>query len=266
MRSLLLLLALAACSSPRERNSIRPRDVGPRPDAGAIQDASAIDGSDPADGGPLPDGSDPADASFADASDPIDASAPDALPADTGVPPLCTLTCSVASDCVPADNALQDADNWMCTGGTCLYRGCLSSSECTAVYGAGYTCVQFTDYPVPTCVESCTVPSDCVSPSPLFDTDNFQCFGGGCRWAGCNSDSECQDAFADPTYVCEAQTGLPFLNCVKPCSFDSDCTAATLPAFDADNYSCTNARCRYLGCFSTAECEASFTTGMYECR
>jgi len=263
----LAIFAIAACS-PRDRgNNTIPRDVGPRPDSGESsdgndvdRDGSAPDGSAP-DGGSI-DGSDPNDASNPDA-DPVDASSPDSGPPG---PPLCTRTCTGPSDCAEAANALQDADNYECIDGGCRYRGCLSTAECSAVFGASYVCVHFPSYPLPACVVACAVPTDCESPAPIFGADNYECIDGGCRWLGCNSAAECQMTFNDPTYVCEPQAGLPFNNCIRPCSAPTECAGATSPAFDADNYACNNARCEYLGCNNDAECDASFMSGSWECR
>jgi hypothetical protein len=175
----------------------------------------------------------------------------------------------VPSDCVdPNPNVLFDSDNWTCTGGACEYTGCVGNAECDAAYGPGYACVMHQSYPLPACVEACSTAADCVSPAgPLFDQDNYACEAGGCRWLGCNSADECRQTFQDQTYVCEPQAGLSFNNCIRPCSAAADCSASsTSPAFDADNYACTNARCEYLGCNNAQECQASFTMGLWDCR
>ncbi len=265
-----LLLLTTACDGPRPPSSVHPRDVGPRVDAGDLADAGerkdsgTMDGASPGDAGSFDD-AEPADGETRDAA-PADAATPDAGgPTDSGLPPLCYQTCAQPSDCASASNALLDADNYLCNAGACEYRGCLSADECTSVYGPGYVCVQQPGYTIPACVLACTTPSDCALQNVLFDADNYACVLGGCQWLGCNSAQECQTVFNDPSYVCEPQAGLQFNNCVRPCADVSECVAG-LPAYDSDNYACTGARCRYLGCNDSAECQGSFQTGAWECR
>jgi hypothetical protein len=260
-----VLLALISCERERNRPPSVIRDAAPRDEGVGGDGGDRLDGSDGVDGSVPVDGSDPRDGGDPrDGSDPLDGSDPrDASSPDLGSIRLCQQACSGPVDCVPNDNALQDADNWSCNAGHCEYLGCLSSSECTAVFGAGYACIQFAGQPLAGCVETCLNAGDCASVgSPLFDVDNYDCENSGCRWLGCNGDDECRTVFNDPIYVCEVQSGLP--NCIRPCSGVSDC-ATTTPAFDGDNYSCTDQRCRYLGCQSDSECAATFTPGVWEC-
>src|SRR5687767_13733359 len=129
--SAILILAVIGCGRERRPPSV-VRDFGPR-------DVGTADAGDPNDAGDPSDASDPNDASGpSDASDPADANAMDAT-ADSGTADsgfrLCAQSCSTPSDCVPADNALQDADNWLCNFSHCEYRGCLSTQECAALFG-----------------------------------------------------------------------------------------------------------------------------------
>lgn len=238
-------------------------DVGPQEDGGGAGDAEPPDAAGAGDAGE--DAGPRADAAIDGGTD---AGSPDTGTRDAGAPavPVCQQLCSTPADCAPGGNALQDADNYACDGGVCRYVGCNGTAECDAVYGGGYVCVQHPGAAIPACVLACSVPDDCAVPSPLFDQDNYACTGGGCRWLGCTSAAECQMAFSNPSYVCEMQAGLTFSNCILPCAGAADCAAATSPAYDADNYACTNARCEYLGCNDNAECSASFMTGTWECR
>lgn len=265
-----LSLTMVACGTERRPGGgVRPRgDSGPSDasveDAAEQRDASPSDGGDRGDAGPQDAGPDAGarDTGMTDAG-PRDAGTP-----DTGAPsiPLCMQTCSTPADCAPGGNAIQDADNYGCDNGLCRYLGCNGNAECTDVYGAGYVCIQHPGSSLPACVEACSVPADCTAASPLFDDNNYLCDSGGCRWLGCANADECRTALNNPSYVCEVQAGTSFPNCILPCSAASDCAVATSPAYDADNYACTGARCEYLGCNDSAECNASFMTGTWECR
>lgn len=193
----------------------------------------------------------------------------DAGTADSGRPPLCMSTCNTAGDCVYSPTAITDSDNYSCDQNRCNYHGCNNTAECQTTFNStDYICVTIPAYLNPTCLISCTVPSDCeTAGSPLFGADNYSCTNGGCEWLGCNTAQECRDTFQDPSYVCELQPGgnPAFKSCIKPCATPNDCGAQTSPAYDADNYSCTNQRCVYLGCNNTAECTASFPSVSYVC-
>jgi hypothetical protein len=279
MRWLVAIGILAVLGCGRERRPPSPiRDVGPRDasncDAGdcGASDASgcgsgACDASECGSAGDcgVSEADAGSDAGFdagsdagSDAGGGMDAATPDGGPGFR----LCSQICAIPNDCVPANNALQDADNWLCTNNHCEYRGCLSTQECAAVFGASYVCVQHTGQTIAGCVESCLAPPDCEAASPIFGADNYACESNGCRWLGCNTDDECRTTFNDPTYVCEVQNG--FRNCIRPCADVTDC-ATTSPAFDADNYACSNQRCTYLGCNDDNECAASFQIGSWEC-
>jgi hypothetical protein len=45
--------------------------------------------------------------------------------------------------------------------------------------------------------------------------------------------------------------------CVKSCQTSADCEQGG-PAFSAEHYECTGGKCKYLGCTSDTECEATF--------
>jgi hypothetical protein len=119
--------------------------------------------------------------------------------------------------------------------------------------------------PLPTCWPTCSTAADCaVGTSTLFDADNYDCDGGKCRWTGCNSTAECQNAFMNPDYACGAVTGVPFPNCWPTCATAADC-AITGPLYDADNYDCDAGKCRWTGCNSTSECTTGLMNPDYTC-
>ncbi len=123
----------------------------------------------------------------------------------TGNPlPTCYESCGAASDCVIAGTVLYDVDNWTCDAGKCRWLGCSNTSECTTTFmDPDYSC-QPSGAGFDTCWPTCSTPADCSNPaSTLFDTDNWACQGGLCRWQGCNSTSECTTAYMNPAYVCE---------------------------------------------------------------
>lgn len=120
----------------------------------------------------------------------------------------CLKKCTAPADCAVAGSAAYDADNYACESGTCRYVGCNGDGECASL-GAGYICRKL-DVPgldpslnVPTCIKGCTKPADCATASAAYDTDNYACESGACKYIGCNSDSECQSAFMKSSYACK---------------------------------------------------------------
>ncbi|MBO6933921.1 MAG: hypothetical protein JJ863_03075 [Deltaproteobacteria bacterium] len=184
---------------------------------------------------------------------------------------FCQLGCATGADCGSASAAF-DADNYECDAGICRYTGCNSDSECQSTFmSTGYVCRDLSG--LATCQQACSTASDCGSGSAAFDTDNYECDAGVCRYTGCNSDSECTSTYMDSRYGCrEAEvpdTGVPIptatRNCVLTCSAVADCSTASA-AFDADNYECDAGVCRYRGCNSDSECTSTFMDARYLCR
>jgi hypothetical protein len=104
------------------------------------------------------------------------------------------------------------------------------------------------------------MPADCDLGIPPNDADNYACSEGACRYLGCNSDPECQ-GIGD--YVCR-ELGLGTRSCVMACAVPEDCVVAgSGPAYDVDNYGCSEGYCHYLGCNSEPECQS---LGNYVCR
>lgn len=175
---------------------------------------------------------------------------------DAAVPvDVCQLSCDVAADCATgAAGTIVDADNYACDLGRCTWLGCLSTTECTTTYNdPGYTCEAAFGSDLPTCWPTCDVAADCAAASPILDADNYACDGGKCRWTGCNSTTECTDAYQTPDWRCEERGGTGFPTCWPTCTTASDCASAS-PPFDADNYACDDGVCVYTGCNSTTEC------------
>lgn len=173
--------------------------------------------------------------------------------------PVCVLSCSAAADCATA-SPLTDADNWTCSEERCVYLGCLSSAECQSAYAnPAYVCDEGAF--IPTCALSCNTPADCATGTPLTDADNWSCDVNLCVYLGCNSDGECQEAYANPAYTCDASLAIP--GCFLDCASSADCaTAGALT--DADNWAC-NDHCEYLGCQSTTECQQVLANQAYVC-
>lgn len=108
----------------------------------------------------------------------------------------------------------------------------------------------------PICVLGCTSTSDCVTPSPAFDLDNYRCEDGWCHYTGCVDDDECRTTFGNPDYVCR-DPGTGQRSCLEACASAADCGSGTA-AFDGDNYRCDSGLCLYEGCNTDAECESTF--------
>jgi hypothetical protein len=107
--------------------------------------------------------------------------------------PYCTQACGTSSECgfpsVPAYTPVH----YDCTGGYCVYTGCLSDTECRDTSGVEFGCNSSIEPAY--CAETCTSASTCGSPStPAYSSDNYDCTAGYCVYAGCNSDSECIDS------------------------------------------------------------------------
>jgi hypothetical protein len=248
--ALALLVALLGAGCDDTRGII---DGGPRPDGSVARP----------DGAPPPDGSSP------DGSSPSDSGAS----GDAGGVPaiaVCQLGCAVVDDCVTASAAF-DVDNYRCESGACRYTGCVSDDECRGVFGSSYGC-RDAGSGVPTCVQVCASMSDCGTGTPAFDADNYSCVATACRYTGCSDDAECEGTFG-AAYGCfdlrPPDVGVPIptatRNCVRRCAAPADC-ATDANAFDAPNWECASGACRYLGCGTDAQCQATFASGAYVCR
>ena len=76
---------------------------------------------------------------------------------------VCKLSCTAPADCVPTDpNETHDADNFDCTNDVCVWKGCLNTAECEAVYPAitGIACD--TNVDPPECTDAYTADHVCV--------------------------------------------------------------------------------------------------------
>jgi hypothetical protein len=126
---------------------------------------------------------------------------PDFVCSQAGPLPTCQSTCAAPIDCATA-TPLTDEDNWACEASTCVYLGCASDLECQdALQAQNYVCADLGG--VASCVETCSAPFDCLTPTPLYDLDNWTCQDDRCVWVGCLSDLECQDSLMSPTSVCD---------------------------------------------------------------
>lgn len=135
---------------------------------------------------------------------------PDTVCRDLAGLATCQSGCVSAADCATASAAF-DADNYACDAGVCRYLGCNDDAECASSFAdARYGCREAeppdTGLRLPTatrnCVLTCAMASDCSNASAAFDSDNYECDGGACRYVGCNDDGECASTFMDARYVC----------------------------------------------------------------
>lgn len=119
----------------------------------------------------------------------------------------------------------------------------------------------YTPVPVKRCVDACSTAADSASEALSHAEANYSCEQGACRWLGCVIDTDCQH-FAAPDDIC-APDGL----CSSPCSTAEDCAKRGVgSAHDANNYECTDGRCKYIACLSDEECVNSFADSRYTCR
>jgi hypothetical protein len=173
---------------------------------------------------------------------------------------LCRQGCSVPADCAIANSASYRAENFACENGACVYTGCKGDAECNAD-NPGYVCRPVLGSMIQGCLKPCVTPADCSLGVPVWDADNNTCDDGACVYHGCNTDAECDATY--PGRVCRPD-GTGTKSCWQPCTAAAECTT-TDPAFDADNYPCTDGLCRYLGCHNDAECARPPPT-LFVCR
>ncbi len=166
---------------------------------------------------------------------------------------VCIPACVTASDCVigPPESAF-DEDNYLCEDGACRYTGCISDAECDLANNGNLVC-RAQNGLVPSCVTACTSNAECGNSNDTsgpFGPDNYACDDGGCRFAGCKDDAECQTLGG---YVCDTFDEIAY--CVLGCVIAEDCVTVDAAApYDANNYACERGRCTYTGCVSDREC------------
>ncbi|MCA9627241.1 MAG: hypothetical protein KC766_06230 [Myxococcales bacterium] len=103
----------------------------------------------------------------------------------------CVKGCSSLGDC-GSDALYDDADNYSCTDGGCIYRGCNREAECDALgadVGQPYTCADLGGGSF--CFPECVTASDCSLGQPGLMDRNYECDQGVCRYTGCVGDSDC---------------------------------------------------------------------------
>jgi len=119
---------------------------------------------------------------------------------------------------------------------------------------------------VPTCVATCSAPSDCATSSAAFDADNYACESGRCRYVGCKNDDECKSTFSSAFYACRTIVTGGLATCVHTCTAPKDCVTAPGGAYGEANWSCESGACHYLGCKTDDECKTTFSAPNYVCR
>jgi hypothetical protein len=180
-------------------------------------------------------------------------------------PPSCNLVCATAQDC-GGGGGLDDSSHFQCTAGRCHWQGCKSKADCTTnLQSDNFVCVKEGGATVPTCVPTCTGPADCAGQTPSDDASHYQCNGGRCQWQGCKSDAECNAAFQSTKFVCVKEGGAPVPGCVLACNSPTDCAPPGGEGPDASRFTCTNHRCAWLGCASTAECKTLYHVDKVVC-
>lgn len=177
---------------------------------------------------------------------------------------FCALECSKAEDCVlsTSPTAINDADNFNCTNGACIYKGCNSDDECDQTYQIenAYKCRKFDTTTIPMCAAVCTTSDDCHSygagsTEQAYDSDNYACTDGACEYKGCKSDSECSTTFASADYGCREfnYVTVTISNCTDLCTTAADCVTDG-SNYTEDNYECINSACVIKQCESDQFC------------
>ena len=197
---------------------------------------------------------------------------PDETPQETEK--FCQYACKTPSDCVPAaSNAINDADNYKCENGKCVYTGCNSDDECDEIYGAVteatgtvYRCNKNGPYGYSECTPVCSTAADCTSlksTENAYDLDNYKCDNGMCVYTGCNSDDECANLNPSENYKCFKQeyAGKTMGICQPSCTTAADCANSVYPE---EFYECRNSQCITKSCESDEWC-AEYMTDDYVC-
>lgn len=169
----------------------------------------------------------------------------------------CLPGCNTAADCDAYDGQYPpyDANHYACTNGACRWLGCNTDEEC-ATLAADYVCRELPFTSIQYCLPGCTSAQDCATEAAgsLYGADNYLCDDGACIFSGCNSNEECQEANGSAS-LCVDPFNLSQNNCYTSCVTNTDCGyPESGPAYDADNYTCTEGLCLYSGCQSDAEC------------
>ena len=182
-------------------------------------------------------------------------------------PPTCNVVCATAQDCASGGaSGLDDASHFQCTAGRCHWQGCKSKADCTAAFQSdNFVCVKEGGAQVPSCVPTCTAPADCAGQGASDDASHYQCNGGRCQWQGCKSDAECNAAFQSTKFVCVKEGTAAVPGCLIACNSPADCAPPGGNGPDASRFTCTNKRCAWLGCASTAECKEAYNLDKVVC-
>ena len=109
--------------------------------------------------------------------------------------------------------------------------------------------------PAPSCRQRCGTAADCDLGIEPYSADNWACESGACLWTGCNDDTECE-AVHGTSYACR-DVGVFNGVCQETCELAADCANAN-ETYDAENWSCNDGTCAWLGCLSHEECQADF--------
>jgi hypothetical protein len=186
--------------------------------------------------------------------------------ADATRPRGCNLICSTAQDCA-VSSGLQDASHFQCVSNHCQWTGCASNEECTKAYQSDkYICAKEGGALLSDCIRTCSTAADCAGQaSGSDDATHYQCTANRCQWTGCKSNAECSSAYQNNKFVCVKEGTVPIPVCVLDCDAPSDCVAPGSGGPDASRFTCTNHRCSWLGCASTAECKTLYGNDKVVC-
>ena len=180
----------------------------------------------------------------------------------------CALECSTSADCITGSpTAITDADNSKCDNGACVYKGCNNDEECYQVYGytgKNYKCSANESYGYKECTPECETSDDCHyytagSTENAYDSDNYECTGGLCKYIGCKNDNECV-TLAGSEYGCREMdfVTVKINMCTKLCSSVADCVIDD-SVYTEENFECTNSTCVIKQCSSDQWCKDTLT-------
>jgi len=139
----------------------------------------------------------------------------------------------------------------------CRYE-CDGDGDCTGIYGAGWSCREFSFVAPRLCLQLCSGDADCrvgAASDPLM-----VCRAGACAMRPCDSAGEC--GWAGAGADCRSVDWDIAGSCQRTCGADADCGMGV--ASDV-LYHCEGGLCAWY-CETDDDCFAAFGTRAYGCR
>ena len=178
---------------------------------------------------------------------------------------LCVEQVCVEGDCITHADCLPDGR--VCDPATNRCVLCASDLDCTGAHGAGFICLG-----------SLCVAGDCHGDADCRGSREV-CRENFCT--ECVSDTECKEAYADDTFVCEVDAPTGHRDCVQGCVRNDPCgvggvcrddnrcapcteDAACVAAYGAGRL-CLEGACQQADCRVSQDCAGRLCTAEHRC-